>query len=66
MGAEGVDLLVEDGTDVEGERPGCGQRLRTAFEEEVLRLVEEALGDVDRAAVFVAFGAGGPVDGGGG
>ncbi len=62
VGAEGVDLLMEDGADVEGECPGCGQGLRAAFEEEVLRLVEEALRDVHRAEVLVAFGAGGPVD----
>jgi hypothetical protein len=55
VGAEGGDLLLEDGGDVERERPRCGQRVEALGQEEVGGDVEEALRCEELAEVFEAL-----------
>jgi len=66
VGAEGVELALLDGGDVESDGPG-GRDGRGAVGEEVAGGdVEEALRGVQRAERGEAFGVRGPVEGGGG
>lgn len=56
MGSEGSLLLVEDGTDVESERPGSGYRAKPIGEKEAAGDVKETLGGVERSQFGEAFG----------
>jgi len=66
VGAEGVKLAGEDGGDVEGDRPGRGERGGAAGEEVAGGDVEETLGLEERAESGVALGVSRPVESGGG